>query len=134
MADPPKRRITLRCLLKVLRNETTARRGGVGSSDGIEERCSGLKSAAEVRIEVPGNARASPSDRRTKALPRGSPLKIPLLRLQGESRLVGRLAERMRRKCSLRPSTEWLRLVVRRMETMTVRVRPSNSGIKTRSR
>ena len=62
MTDPPKLRITLRCLLEVLRNETTARRGGPGSFDGIEERCPGLKSAAEVRIEVPGNARASPSE------------------------------------------------------------------------
>ena len=41
-----------------------------------------MKSAAEVRIEVPGNARASPSDRRTKALPRGSPLKIQWVRLR----------------------------------------------------
>ena len=48
LTDPPKLRITLRCLLEVLRNETTARRGGPGSFDGVEEGCSGLKSAAEA--------------------------------------------------------------------------------------
>ena len=55
LTDPPKLRITLRCLLEVLRNETTARRGGPGSFDGVEEGCSGLKSAAEVShgSEVP---------------------------------------------------------------------------------
>ena len=48
LTDPPKLRITLRCLLEVLRNETTARRGGPGSFDGVEEGCSGSKPAAEV--------------------------------------------------------------------------------------
>ena len=79
LTDPPKLRITLRCLLEVLRNETTARRGGPGSFDGVEERCSGLKSAAEVRIEVPGNARASPSDRR--AMVHRLATQLPVLRL-----------------------------------------------------
>ena len=61
LTDPPKLRITLRCLLEVLRNETTARRGGPGSFDGVEEGCSGLQSAAEVShaSEVPRDAGAS---------------------------------------------------------------------------
>ena len=62
LAGPPRKlRTTLHCLHDVLWNETTARRGGLGSFDGIEDGCSGLQSAAEVShaSEVPRDAGAS---------------------------------------------------------------------------
>ena len=70
LTDPPKRRITLRCLLEVLRNETTARRGGPGSFDGVEEGCSGLKSAAEASHGSRGASRCVSITRLGKDGPR----------------------------------------------------------------
>ena len=70
LTDPPKLRITLRCLLEVLRNETTARRGGPGSFDGVEEGCSGLKSAAEASHGSRGASRCVSITRLGKDGPR----------------------------------------------------------------
>ena len=70
LTDPPKLRITLRCLLEVLRNETTARRGGPGSFDGVEEGCSGLKSVAEASHGSRGASRCVSITRLGKDGPR----------------------------------------------------------------
>ena len=70
LTDPPKLRITLRWLLEVLRNETTAQRGGPGSFDGVEEGCSGLKSAAEASHGSRGASRCVSITRLGSARPR----------------------------------------------------------------